>query len=171
MKNEKLYIYFYTAQIKQAGQLQTQIQSFGLEAELINLDDRHSDVELVNGLVEQSEAPFPILRIGEQKIIAVFYKPSNELLDKLFSHENMSTIKLSDLEIYSSTHCGACTQLKLWFDSQKIEYSEIQIQDSEALKQQIISWSGGRRVVPTINYKSIGRLFNPGISTFQKLYK
>ncbi len=170
MKNEKLYIYFYSAQIQQAEKLHKQMQVFELEPELVNLDTQSSDIELVSGLVEHSDNPFPILRIGDMKIRAILQNPNIELLEKLFS-ESPEKQKLPEATIYSTTWCGDCTQLKMWMNSQKIPFKEILIEDSEELKEQITRWSGGRRVIPTVEYESIGRLFNPGISVFQKLYK
>ncbi len=170
MKNEKLYIYYYSAQLEQAEKLQNQIQTFGLETELVNLDSQDSDIELVNGLIEHSVNPFPILRIGDLKIKAMFQNPNNTLLEKLFS-DSPEKHELPEAIIYCTTWCGDCHQLKHWMDSQKIAYREILIEDSEDLKEQITRWSGGRRVIPTVDYDSIGRLFNPGITVFQKLYK
>ena len=123
MKNEKLYLYFYIAQIEEADKLYAQIQSYGLEAELINLETQNTDLELVNGLIEQSNNPFPILRIGELKIRAMFQNPNIELLEKLFSDKS-ENLELPQATIYSTAWCGDCRQLKMWMDSQKISYKE-----------------------------------------------
>jgi len=170
MKNEKLYIYFDSAQLEQDESLKKNILSLDMETEFINVDENQNDLELVNGLIEKSENSLPILRIGEHKIRAVLYNPNIELLQKIFS-DSSANIDLPQPTIYSTTWCGDCRQLKFWMDSQKITYDEILIEDSEELKEQIVRWSGGRRVIPTVDYESIGRLFNPGITLFQKLYK
>ncbi len=171
MKNEKLYIYYYSAQAKQAEKLLNLIQTFEIDAESVNLEIQNTEKELVDGLTEKSDNPFPILRIGEQKIKAVFQNPKPELLLKIFSSGNSESHILPHAAIYSTTWCSDCKQLKYWMDSQKIPYTEILIEDSEELKEQITRWSGGRRVVPTVEYESVGRLFNPGMAVFQKLYK
>ncbi|HDL00936.1 MAG TPA: glutaredoxin family protein [candidate division Zixibacteria bacterium] len=169
MKNEKLYIYYFSAQKEQAELLLSQIQTFGFDAESVNLETQETERKLVNGLIEKSDNPFPILRIGEQKIKAMFQNPKLKLLQKIFSSDSENHA-LPHATIYSTATCGDCRQLKMWMDSQKIPYTEILIENSEKLKEQITRWSGGRRVVPTVEYESIGRLFNPGIAVFQKLY-
>ncbi len=171
MKNEKLYIYHNSDRIEQAELLLKRLQTFDLKAETINLENQKEDLELVNGLIEKSDNPFPILRIGNEKIRAMLENPKPEILHKLFSTEDADKHELPQATIYSTKWCGDCKQLKIWMNSQNIPYSEILIEDSEELKEQITRWSGGRRVVPTVEYESIGRLFNPGIAVFQKLYK
>ena len=170
MKNEKLYIYFYPNEQEEATKLLERIKSLGLSAEFINLDQQPDDTKLVSGLVEKSVDPFPVLRVGELKIRAVFNNPQLELLEKIFAIDSKNQLNLPQPTIYSTTWCGDCKQLKFWMDSQKLTNKEILIEDSEELKDQIYRWSGGRRVIPTISYESIGRLFNPGIAFFQKLY-
>ncbi len=171
MKNEKLFVYYYAAQANEADLLLSQLKEYGLNVESIDLDKQDSEIELVNGLVEHSENPFPILRIGEQKIKAMLQNPNSETIRKLFSDNTNKSVEIPKATIYSTSFCGDCRQLKMWMDSQKISYKEILIEDSEELKEQITRWSGGRRVVPTVEYKSVGRLFNPGIKVFQKLYE
>lgn len=51
--------------------------------------------------------------------------------------------------MYSTSWCGDCRNAKRFLREAGIEYKEIDIDNDEKAAQQIIKWSGGRRVIPT----------------------
>lgn len=55
----------------------------------------------------------------------------------------------SKITMYSTQWCGDCRNAKRFLKEQGIEYHEIDIDQDEKAAQQVIDWSGGRRVIPT----------------------
>ena len=52
--------------------------------------------------------------------------------------------------MYSAPWCGDCHNAKRAFRNAGIEFDEIDIDQNEDAAKQVIEWSGGRRVIPTI---------------------
>ncbi len=52
--------------------------------------------------------------------------------------------------MYSTQWCGDCRNVKRMLRERNISYQEIDIDQSDAAARQVIEWSGGRRVIPTI---------------------
>ncbi|MGH2567667.1 MAG: glutaredoxin family protein, partial [Bacteroidota bacterium] len=46
--------------------------------------------------------------------------------------------------------CGDCRVAKQFLNKQGISFQEIDIDRDDAAAQQVIDWSGGRRVIPTL---------------------
>ena len=75
---------------------------------------------------------------------------------------------MSDVLIYTKTHCPYCTKAKALFNKKSISYREVDISDNEAARNEMISKSGGRMTVPQIfiDGKSIG-----GCDDLYRLYE
>ena len=72
--------------------------------------------------------------------------------------------------MYSTQWCGDCRNAKRALRERNIAYQEIDIDQNEAAARQVIEWSGGRRVIPTIVIErpstgSLVILHNPPVST------
>ncbi len=55
------------------------------------------------------------------------------------------------LTVYSTTWCADCRNLKRILSDSGIAYDEVDIDQNEAAARQVIDWSGGRRVIPTLH--------------------
>jgi glutaredoxin len=53
--------------------------------------------------------------------------------------------------MYSTSWCGDCRNAKRFLNESGVEFSEIDIDQNAAAAQQVIEWSGGRRVIPTFH--------------------
>lgn len=54
--------------------------------------------------------------------------------------------------MYSTTWCGDCRNAKRALRDAGIDFSEVDIDQDDDAAKQVIEWSGGRRVIPTILY-------------------
>lgn len=82
----------------------------------------------------------------------------------------------SKITMYSTQWCGDCKNAKRFLKEQDIEYHEIDIDQDEKAAQQVIDWSGGRRVIPTFYIEREGEasaliLHNPPIGRIAKELK
>ncbi|MDD8018280.1 MAG: glutaredoxin family protein [Bacteroidota bacterium] len=55
------------------------------------------------------------------------------------------------ITLYSTPWCGDCRNAKRFLKEAGIAYDEIDIDQNEQAAQQVIDWSGGRRVIPTFH--------------------
>ncbi len=82
---------------------------------------------------------------------------------------------MTTITVYSTTWCGDCRNLKRFFAEEGIEYSEIDIDQNESAAQQVIAWSGGKRVIPTLHITkdkdSPVILHNPKLHDLQDILK
>jgi mycoredoxin len=51
--------------------------------------------------------------------------------------------------MYSTAWCGDCRSAKRFLAQHGVSYEEVDIDGHPAAAQQVIEWSGGRRVIPT----------------------
>jgi mycoredoxin len=72
------------------------------------------------------------------------------------------TTNQGPITVYSTTWCGDCRRTKHFLDRWGVPYKEIDIEVTPGAADKVVTWSGGRRVVPTI---VVGDrvLFNPGV--------
>ena len=57
---------------------------------------------------------------------------------------------MEKITVYSTSWCGDCKRTKRILAQKGIPFTEIDIDADPAAAAQVISWSGGRRVVPTL---------------------
>lgn len=53
------------------------------------------------------------------------------------------------IRMYSTQWCADCRAAKSFLKSRDISFEEVDIDADEQSAQQVIRWSGGRRVIPT----------------------
>ncbi|HLF19195.1 MAG TPA: glutaredoxin domain-containing protein [Bacteroidota bacterium] len=53
------------------------------------------------------------------------------------------------IRMYSTQWCADCRTAKRFLKSRDISFEEVDIDKDEQSAQRVISWSGGRRVIPT----------------------
>jgi mycoredoxin len=75
------------------------------------------------------------------------------------------------ITMYSTEWCGDCRNAKRFLKGYNIQFVEVNIDRDETAAQQVISWSGGRRVIPTFDIRtSEGKrtiLHNPKLTELQ----
>ena len=57
---------------------------------------------------------------------------------------------MTNVIIYSTNACPFCVRAKQFFESRDIAYTELRIDESPELRQEMNAKSGGRRTVPQI---------------------
>lgn len=57
---------------------------------------------------------------------------------------------MEKITMYSTHWCGDCRVAKRFLNQNKISFTEIDIDQDEEAARQVIDWSGGRRVIPTL---------------------
>ncbi|MBS1911077.1 MAG: glutaredoxin family protein [Bacteroidetes bacterium] len=67
----------------------------------------------------------------------------------------------ADVVVYSTTWCSDCTRAKRYLTSWGIAFREINIEEVEGAAEQVMTWAGGKRTVPTIVVGTTV-LVNPG---------
>ena len=62
---------------------------------------------------------------------------------------------MQKITMYSTQWCADCRNAKRFLKDAGIAYDEIDIDQNDTAAQQVIDWSGGRRVIPTFHIKDI----------------
>ena len=57
---------------------------------------------------------------------------------------------MPDVVIYTRSWCGYCTRAKALLDRKGVPFTEVEISEDDALRDEMITRSGGRRTVPQI---------------------
>lgn len=74
---------------------------------------------------------------------------------------------IQHITMYTTDWCGDCRTAKRFLRDAGIEFEEINIDRDPSAAQRVIGWSGGRRVIPTLDIRTgDGRqtiLHNPGL--------
>lgn len=65
--------------------------------------------------------------------------------------------QMEKVTMYSTTWCGDCRKTKRFLEENGISYREIDIDGDPSSAQQVIDWSGGRRVIPTLTIECNSR--------------
>jgi glutaredoxin len=61
---------------------------------------------------------------------------------------------MKKVTMYSTQWCGDCHRARLFLHRHDIAYDEIDIDAKASAAQQVIEWSGGRRVIPTFEIEN-----------------
>jgi len=81
---------------------------------------------------------------------------------------------MDNIIMYTTQWCGDCRTAKRFLREKNIAFTEVDIDRDEIASQQVIQWSGGRRVIPTLliecrNSSSRIILHNPPLSELAKV--
>lgn len=169
MNTYQIYLYFYKKQTGDADRIDIAFDSLGINVERIILDENPDLEDDILNLVDMDKKQFPVVKICQNKIKGLLFKPSNNLIKSIFSDDDSFKTALPRPTLYCSTWCGECQTLKDWFDDQCLGYKDINIDEQPAHADKINRWAGGRRVVPTVDIKGVIRLFNPGLELISKI--
>lgn len=169
MDTYQIYLYYYNEQSRDAERIDIAFDNLGLNVECISLDENPDLENEILALVDKDKKQFPLIKIGQDKIKALLFNPSNNLIKSIFSDDDSFKTSLPRPTFYCSTWCGECQTLKDWFDDRSLSYKQINIDEQASHTDKIVRWAGGRRVVPTIDFKGVVRLFNPGLELISKI--
>ncbi|QUW03976.1 hypothetical protein J8C06_08310 [Chloracidobacterium validum] len=123
---------------------------------------------MVANWTDQIPAAFPIVRIGE-KIRALFFKATPATLAPAYAPGVGVPLAGQPVTIYSANWCPDCRHLEHYLDAAGATYTKVDIEQTSGAPEQIIRWSGGRRVVPTVKVGDAALLFNPGPHVLERL--
>ena len=57
--------------------------------------------------------------------------------------------QVEQITVYSTSWCPDCRNAKRFLREHGISFDEVDIDEDQAAAQEVIRWSGGRRVIPT----------------------
>lgn len=80
---------------------------------------------------------------------------------------------MEKITLYSTTWCGDCRRARRFLNDHGISYHEIDVDRDPSGAEQVIEWSDGRRVIPTIRIDCESRaepliLHNPPTAILRK---
>lgn len=164
MLHEKLTLYYYPNRTDGVADIVETARQYKLDLTAINFKEKPQTEAQALSWVEENRDYFPLLRLGDDRIHGFFFAPRGSLLVRLFGDtlDNRSAPTTS-LTIYTTGSCGGCRALMQWLNMVGQSYTEINIEDVDGMAERLVQWSGGRRVVPTVEFEHTARLFNPGI--------
>src|SRR5210317_940704 len=117
MIGEKFYVYYYPNSLKDADRIDITLDFCGCSVTRINLKDDKEKKDCVESFTDGNKKLYPVLQIGDEKIFATLFNPSDILLKALLSPINSyPEAPLNNPTIYSTTWCGNGTQLKQWLE-------------------------------------------------------
>lgn len=81
---------------------------------------------------------------------------------------------MEKITMYSTQWCADCRVAKRFLNEKGIAFDEIDIDLEESAAEQVIRWSGGRRVIPTLRIECSSEpspiiLHNPPLSKLAKV--
>ena len=82
---------------------------------------------------------------------------------------------MENITVYSTSWCGDCRRTKRILNEKGITFTEIDIDLNPDAADQVISWSGGRRVIPTLKIECTSKsvpviLHNPLPNELDRLF-
>ncbi|MCS7079116.1 MAG: hypothetical protein NZ585_03585 [Chloracidobacterium sp.] len=168
MLDEPAYIYDDGTHTAEVGQLQAFFLGLQVECQVINVAEDEAARRATADWTEQASEAFPIVRIGE-KIRALFFRAKPDTLAPAYAPGVGTPLTSQPVTVYSATWCPDCRRLEGYLDAIGAAYEKIDIENTAGAPEQIIRWSGGRRVVPTVRIGDAALLFNPGPQTLGRL--
>lgn len=72
----------------------------------------------------------------------------NNAIEGNFLRKEMSAV--AKVEIYTTSFCPFCVRAKSLLKSKGVSFTEIDVTDDDAKREQMVEMSGGRRTVPEI---------------------
>ncbi len=112
---------------------------------------------------------FPLIRVGD-KIKSLYLNPSDNMLNKFFPIDENMKFKVDSLKLYAASWCGDVVKAKKLLDAINVKYEETEIEEVEGAAAELMSWSLGRRVIPTIIMDNEVIMFNPPPQTLLWLF-
>ncbi|MBD3402629.1 hypothetical protein GF420_07015, partial [candidate division GN15 bacterium] len=136
----------------------------GLDLTVVNLAEEPDQEPATLEWTDHDRSRYPILRMGGDKIRAIFFNARGAVLNRLVGevHDHRAAPDTT-ITVYSTPTCGSCRALEQWLRTMGESFNRVDITEVDGMADKLIQWSGGRRVVPTIEFADTARLFNPGL--------
>jgi glutaredoxin len=161
---EAIYIYHDGANEDALAPLRTFFHGANLDFTVVNLTEDAAARENFAKWSDGRADVLPAVRVGE-KIRSLFFRPSPTVLARLFtdlvSPEN-NPLTQETMRVYSANWCPDCRFLESYLNGKGVKYDKVDIEITPGAPEEIMRWSGGRRVVPTVRLGKDVALFNPG---------
>ncbi len=168
MLDEAAYIYDDGTHADEVSQLQAFFLGLKVECQTINVAEDEAARQTTATWVAHVPNPFPIVRIGE-KIRALFFNARPETLAPAYAPGVGTPLTGQTVTVYSANWCPDCHQLETYLQQIGTTYEKINIEQTAGAPEQIVQWSGGRRVVPTVKIGNAALLFNPSPQVLGRL--
>ncbi|OYT73648.1 MAG: hypothetical protein CFK52_01640 [Chloracidobacterium sp. CP2_5A] len=168
MLDEAVYIYDDGEREAEVSRLRAFFMGLGADFKVVNVTEDEAARQLVAKWADNASAAFPIVRIGE-KIRAVFFNATPDMLAPAYAPGVGAALTGQPVTVYSAGWCPDCRHLESYLDDAGATYDKIDIERIAGAPEQIIEWSGGRRVVPTVKIGAAALLFNPGPQALGRL--
>jgi glutaredoxin len=89
-------------------------------------------------------------------------------------NEEKKVRQVERITMYSTSWCPDCRTAKRFLREHGITFDEIDIDENDEADQEVIRWSGGRRVIPTLRILKSGQsepviVHNPPLYELAKL--
>ena len=70
---------------------------------------------------------------------------------------------MAQFKMYTTTWCSYCKNLKRQLDKAGIAYDEVDVEKDPAAAELVMSFNGGNRTVPTLEFEDGSALTNPSL--------
>ena len=137
--------------------------------QLINIDENENALKAARAWTEDNEHLYPVLRFGEDKIFATVFNPDRRTFARLMGDTTEAAKELPKPTVYHAGKCLGCERLKYWLTQRNIDFELVNIGLDTPAGDKLAQWSGGRRVVPTIDFPGVARFFNPPMELMERL--
>ncbi len=168
MLDEMVYIYDDGTHETEVGQLQSFFLGLDVNFKVLDITQDEAARQTVAAWQDVAEAGFPIVRIGE-KIRALFFNANPNTLAPAYAPGVGVPLTGAPVSVYSAGWCPDCRHLESYLTAAGAPYTKTDIEQTDGAPEQIIRWSGGRRVVPTVKVGTAALLFNPPPQTLGRL--
>lgn len=121
--------------------------------------DPHAAHQLIKlGISPRKDLPAVLLTDAAGKLRAVGLRLDAEEAERLVRGKALPTDRVL---LYSATWCPECRVVKKTLEESHLEYDEIDIDTDLRAEAHVLERSGGRRVVPTLEFDDRLFVFNP----------
>ncbi len=115
------------------------------------------------------ESLYPVLRIGDEKILATVFNPSREMFARFMGDVVVAAESLPRPVIYHVGKCEACERLKYWLTQRNFEFETVNIDEDREAGRRLGLWAGGKKVAPSVDFPGRARLFDPPLELMERL--
>ncbi len=168
MLDEMVYIYDDGTHEVEVGQLNAFFLGLDVNFQVLDITQDAAVRQTVVAWKDVTEAGFPIVQIGE-KIRALFFNANPNTLAPFYAPGVGVPLAGEPVRVYSAGWCPDCRHLESYLTAVGAPYTKTDIEQTDGALEQIVRWSGGRRVVPTIKVGTAALLFNPPPHTLGRL--
>ncbi|MCH9648071.1 MAG: glutaredoxin family protein [Deltaproteobacteria bacterium] len=148
-----------------SGQHGTTLPSSGFAVDLA--EDPHSAHQLIKlGVSPRSDLPAVLLTDAAGKLRVIGLRLGPEEAEEVIRGRALPTDRVV---LYSATWCPDCKKVKRALDESPLSYEEVDLDTNLKAEALVLEKSGGRRVVPTLEFGERLFVFNPDPGLLSRL--